>query len=64
LLELESLDDELDDAVLEEESAEDPAGLLLPESDLPSDAAAEVSVLPSALPAESDGLANLLPDLA
>jgi hypothetical protein len=66
LPEPESLDDELDDAGLEEDedSAEEPAGLLLPESDLPSDAAAEMSVLLSDLPAESDALAGLLPDLA
>ena len=66
LPEPESLDDELDDAVLEEdeeESAVDAAGLLLLESDFPSEAAAEMSVLPSALLAES-GLAALLPDLA
>lgn len=67
LAEPESLDDELDDAVLEEEEEEpavDAAGLLPPESDLPSEAAAEISVLPSDLPAESDDLAGLLPDLA
>ena len=67
LPEPESLDDELDDAPLEEddeESAVDAAGLLLLESDLPSEAAAEMSVLPSDLPAESDDLAALLPDLA
>ena len=67
LLEPESLDDELEDAVLEEdeeESVEDPAGLLLPDSDLLSEEAAEMSVLPSALPAESDPFAGLLPDLA
>lgn len=67
LPEPESLDDELEDAVLEEDDEEsevEAAGLLLLESDLPSDAAAEISVFPSALPAESDGFADLLPDLA
>lgn len=67
LPEPESLDDELDDAELEEDEEEselDGAGLLLLESDLPSDAAAETSALPSDFPAESDDLAGLLPDLA
>jgi hypothetical protein len=66
LPEPESLDDELDDAVLEEDDDEsdvDAAGLLPLESDLPSEAVAEISVLPSDLPAES-GLAGLLPDFA
>lgn len=68
LLEPELLDDILEEAVLEEEEEEsvvDTEGLLLlPESDLPSDAAAEMSALPSDLPPESDALAGLLPDLA
>lgn len=67
LPEPESLDDEFDDAELEEEeeeSAVDAAGLLLPESDFPSEAAAEMSVLPSDLLAESDDVAGLFPDLA
>jgi hypothetical protein len=66
LPEPESLDDELDEALLddEEESDVDAAGLLLPESDLLSEAAAEMSDFPSNLLAESDGLAGLLPDLA
>ncbi len=62
----ESLDDELEDVPLEEDDEEsdvDAADLLLPESDLLSEAAAEMSVLPSDLLAESD-LAVLLPDLA
>jgi hypothetical protein len=60
-----SLDDESDDVLLEEEeeSDVDSAGLLLPESDLLSEAAAEISALPSDFLAESD-LAGLLPDLA
>jgi hypothetical protein len=65
LPEPESLDDELDDGALEEEeSAVDAEGLLLPESDLLSEAAAEISVLPSDLLAESEDFADLLPDLA
>jgi hypothetical protein len=67
LLEPESLEDELEDPVLEEdeeESAAAPAGLLSPDPDLLSEAAAEMSVLPSALPVESDAFAALLPDLA
>lgn len=71
LLELPALDlpepESLDDAVVEEdeeESVVDAAGLLLLESDLPSDAAADMSALPSDLLAESDDLADLLPDLA
>ena len=66
LPEPESLDD-AEDAAFEEEEEEseaDAAGLLLPESDLPSEAAAETSVLPSDLLAESDDFAGLLPDLA
>ncbi len=63
----ESLDDELDDAELdedEEESDVDAAGLPLLESALPSEAAAETSALPSDLLAESEDFAGLLPDLA
>jgi hypothetical protein len=66
LPEPESLDDELEELLLEEdddESEVDAAGLLLPESDLLSEAAADMSDFPSDLPAESD-LAGLLPDLA
>lgn len=67
LPEPESLDDEFDDAELEEDDEEsdvDAAGLPLPESDLPSEAAAETSALPSDLLAESEDFAGLLPDLA
>ena len=71
MLELPALDlpelDSLDDAEFaedEEESDVDAAGLLLPESDLLSEAAAEMSALPSDLLAESDDFAGLLPDLA
>ena len=68
LLELELLDEgEGVDAVLPEEepeSAVEAAGLLLLESDLPSEAAAETSVLPSDLPAESADWAALPPDFA
>lgn len=62
----ESLDDELDEALLddEEESDVDDAGLLLPESDLVSEADAEMSAFPSDLLVESDAFAGLLPDLA
>ncbi|HTU50538.1 MAG TPA: hypothetical protein VMF56_08080 [Acidobacteriaceae bacterium] len=70
LLELPALDlpepESLDDVVVEEDEEEsdvEAAGLLPLESDFPSDAAAEMSALPSDLPAESD-LAGLLPDLA
>jgi hypothetical protein len=67
LPEPESLDDELDDAVLEkdeEESDVEAADLLPPESDLLSEAAADISDFPSDLLAESDEVAGLLPDLA
>jgi hypothetical protein len=67
LPEPESLDDEVEELLLEEDDDEsdvDAAGLLPPESDLPSEAAAEMSVLPSDLLAESDDVAGLLPDLA
>jgi hypothetical protein len=62
-----SLDDELEELLLEEdeeESVVDAAGLLLPESGLLSEAAADVSAFPSDLPAESDEVAGLPPDLA
>jgi hypothetical protein len=67
LLDPESLDEELVEALFEEDDAEsdvDGAGLLLPESDLLSDAATEISVFPSDLPPESDDVEGLLPDLA
>ena len=63
LPEPESLDDELLEED-EDESALDAAGLLLLESDLLSEAAAETSALPSDLLAESEDFAGLLPDLA
>jgi hypothetical protein len=61
-----SLDDEVEDVLSEEEDEEsdvDFAALLLAESDLLSEEAAEMSALPSDLLAESD-FAGLLPDLA
>ncbi len=62
----ESLDDELEDALFEEDDEEsevEAAGLLLL-SDLLSEAAADMSDFPSDLPAESAADAILLPDLA
>ncbi len=64
LTEPESLDDKELEEEDEEESAVDAAGLLLLESDLASEAAADISVLPSDLLAESEDFAGLLPDLA
>jgi hypothetical protein len=65
LPEPESLDDEPEEVLLTvAESDVEAAGLLLPEPDLLSEAAAEMSVLPSDLLAESDDVAGLLPDLA
>jgi hypothetical protein len=66
LPELESFAEEPDEALLEEDedSEVEAAGLLLPESDLPSEAAADMSDFPSDLPAESAEDAVLLPDFA
>lgn len=62
----ESLDDELEDALFEEDDEEsevEAAGLLLL-SDLLSEAAGDMSDFPSDLLAESAADAILLPDLA
>ncbi len=62
---LESPDEELAETLLEEdEESEVEAAGLLPLSDLPSEAAADMSDFPSDLPAESAADATLLPDLA
>jgi hypothetical protein len=63
LPEPESLDDDAELEEDEDESAVD-AAVLLPESDLLSEAAADVSAFPSDLPVESDEVAGLPPDLA
>ena len=65
LPEPESVDDDAEDVLLAVvESDVEAAGLLLPEPDLLSDAAAEMSALPSDLLVESDDVAGLVPDLA